>query len=293
MPYRAPDASAYTSMKKAIISYKSKNSLDQTKSRAPSFYGSYTPYYSQNVLRDGIYSNKFQSPSAQLILEGLVLYYDAGKQSSYSGSGNVINDLSPTSITYGEIFGPTYSSSNGGVFQFDGVNDYIQQSPGSPIYSENFTINCWFNTDTIIADDSILVSKQARDPDRWNYRLFLARNNTGIYGDVKPYMENLVGVGHSTNLVDGKWHMATFSRNTSENKLKLFLEGKLVAEHIYTPTSAPISDGEPVRVGLSEYYGGMWPFLGKIGSVFIYHRALSNDEILTNFEATKSRFGIP
>ena len=288
MPYRAPDASAYTSMKKAIINQKLSNSLDENKNRAPSFYSSYTPYHSQNILRDGVYSNKFPIPPKQIVKERLVLYYDAGIPQSYPGFGNVVYDISPARLTQGSINGPTFSPENGGVFRFNGTNQFINAF-GNTLASEEFTLNCWFRCSNV-STNRMMIAKQHRDQDLFNFRMYLSQGNGGLIGDCKPFMEYETGIGYfGKNLADGRWHMATFMRDVTQLKFKLFVEGDLVATVPFVQ-SAGITDSHEVWIGYTEYYGGLFPFLGDIGSVFIYHRALTDEEVKTNYEATKERF---
>ena len=61
MPYQTPDASAYTAMKKLAVSNETNNVLSPVKYRAPFFYNFYRPVYAVNIIRNGVYSNKFNS----------------------------------------------------------------------------------------------------------------------------------------------------------------------------------------------------------------------------------------
>ena len=54
----------------------------------------------------------------------LILHIDAGNASSYSGSGSAWNDLSGNNNHGTLINSPTYTSSSGGYFTFNGTNQY-------------------------------------------------------------------------------------------------------------------------------------------------------------------------
>lgn len=45
-------------------------------------------------------------------------------------------------------------------------------------------------------------------------------------------------------------------------------------------------------IGTEISPGGSWTTLGNISSVRVYNRALTASEVLQNFNATKSRFGL-
>ena len=78
-----------------------------------------------------MFSNKI---FAQVVTDGLVLYVDARKSSSYSGSGNTWNDLSGQGNN-GSILNGTFFDSQDKSFSFDGTNDKIITPSISNIYS--------------------------------------------------------------------------------------------------------------------------------------------------------------
>lgn len=82
MPYRTPDSSAFTSMKKLAVSNGSTNTLSTTKFRAPFFYGLYRPFYDTNIVGNGVDSNKFTTPApppSPPVVVPLITIDDEGK----------------------------------------------------------------------------------------------------------------------------------------------------------------------------------------------------------------------
>ena len=63
--------------------------------------------------------------SPRTVTDGLVLALDAGNTKSYSGSGTTWSDLSGKGNDGTLVNSPTYSNLNGGNFNFDEVNDYV------------------------------------------------------------------------------------------------------------------------------------------------------------------------
>ena len=77
-----------------------------------------------------------------IVTDGLVFYVDAGNGDSYPGSGTAWSDL--VGSNNGTLVnGPTYNSTNGGSFVFDGSNDYVEAGPIQPA---QFTLSCWFKS---------------------------------------------------------------------------------------------------------------------------------------------------
>ena len=64
----------------------------------------------------------------RIVTNGLVLCLDASDRNSYPGSGTTWYDVSNNGNHATLTNGPTFSTSNGGIFTFDGSNDYADVS---------------------------------------------------------------------------------------------------------------------------------------------------------------------
>lgn len=226
-------------------------------------------------------------PTYTLITDGLQLYYDVGNTASYPGSGTSIFDLSPNGYT-GTLNGPTYSSANGGSLVFDGVNDYIDTNQS--IGSEDYTLMAWFTALDAI-NFRMLISKETPTGSAWNYRMYLYQTSGDLIGDAKKTGSS-DQITHAQNLADGNWHMTAFSRNTATDTFNLYIDGNLVNSTTDTLTSGSIINSQEVWIGLSAFSGGSYPWKGNIAASLIYNRALTDAEVLNNFRATKTRFGL-
>ena len=89
--------------------------------------------------------------NAQVITDNLVLHLDANNTNSYSGSGNIWNDLSGNDY-HVTLNGPTYRSTSESIpkyFEFDGNNDFgaIQGlNYGSGYLLREFSVFVWVKT---------------------------------------------------------------------------------------------------------------------------------------------------
>ena len=231
------------------------------------------------------------SYSPKVVVDGLVLYLDAANPYSYTSGSLNWNDLSRSQTSGSLINGPTFSSANNGSIVFDGTNDYVNCGTNSLITQASntqFTINIWVkksasNKDMSIGtyNDSILTG--------WFLQWF---TNDTIYFGISPgstkynstvlnwqnQWYNLVGV------FDG-------SLITDQNKGKIYVNSILsnVSNTNGMVTSIPANTLNLTVGGLTNYtsYSS-----GNISSVQIYNRALSAQEVLQNYNATKGRFGL-
>ena len=232
-------------------------------------------------------------PSPTVITEDLVLYYDFDNTDSYP-SGTTVTDLSASDYTGTLVNGPVYSSVNGGILNFDGSNDYIDTN--NSIASESFTINAWFKlSDVSVA--RMLISKEENvvGGAPWNYRMYLDQTTGHLIGDIAQVPISGGGSGdtksmlYPVNMADNIWHYTTFSRDADTNTVKLYVDGILVEESSDV-LSGTIMNNQNVWIGRSAVGGGSYPLNGSIGSILIYDRALTDEEVNTNYLATKDRF---
>lgn len=223
----------------------------------------------------------------EVVQDGLVLYYDMGNPSSYSGSGTNIFDLSPNGYT-GKIIGSAYSSANGGSLVFDGVNDYIDTNQS--IASEEFTLMAWVKSSDATTYQMIF-SKETATGVPWNYRFFLDITTGYLTGDMAK-VGSSSAILDDQNVADGAWHLVAFSRNTATDLMTIYIDGVNVKSATDTMAAGTIINSQEVWIGLSAFSGGSYPFNGNIGAALIYDRPLTDAEILNNYMVMKERFGL-
>jgi len=235
------------------------------------------------------YSTSLPPPfTYTFITNGLTLYYNFGDVTSYPGTGTSVTNLGSVTNTGTLVNGPIFSSSWEGVIGFDGSNDYINTN--ASFASESFTINSWFRASTDVSVPRALISKEQNvvGGAPWNYRIYLNITTGYLIGDIAK-VGSSASIANTTNLADNNWHLASFSRNATTNIIKLYVDGILVDE-LADGLTGTIINAQDVWIGRSALSGGRYPFLGNIGSAFIYNRALTDNEVFTDYNATKSRF---
>ncbi len=213
-----------------------------------------------------------------IVTSGLILQLDAANTKSYPGSGTTWTDLSGNGNNGTLTNSPTFSSANGGIFTFNGTNQFINCGNNSSIQITVGTISAWVRTTTPGASFRSIIAKQSA----WG--LFF---NDGIlvtydWGNAQTRTTGL-------NIANGIWnHTAmTFTQTvgTPSNNAIIYLNGASVL------TTTIKHSNHNVNLQIAEANANQF-LNGNIASAQIYNRALSATEILQNYNGTKSRFGI-
>ena len=215
----------------------------------------------------------------RIVTDGLVLMLDAGNEKSYPGTGTTWSDLSGNGNNGTLVNGVGYNSGNGGSLTFDGVNDYVSTQL---VCGVTFTWSAWFNPDVVSSGFQNIISIPSP-----NYMLMLLNNNTPNMGFWSS--DGLGGQSLNMNSIStNTWFNAVFVRegNSITNGYKTYLNGVFKGQ----ANTATWSSSSPVWLGgrsdVTQYYNG------KVSQTQIYNRALTADEVLQNFNATRHRFGL-
>ena len=240
------------------------------------------------------------SYSPKIVTDGLVLYLDAANTRSYPGSDTVWVDLSRSGNTGTLVNGPTFNSGNGGSIVFDGTNNFVEFGDVLDLGTNSMTVNQWVMLNTV--STQFFLSKALANLQ--NYRFSTGVNFNSPTNRLVAFMQGNGGAGTdinpygSTILSANTWFMATFVFERSST-IKIYYNGVLET----LTGNATISQWNglnfqsinPFRVGTytaSNNTGVYFPTNGKIAITQVYHRVLTPTEILQNYNATKSRFGL-
>ena len=214
--------------------------------------------------------------SPSIVMDGLVFHMDAANSRCYSGSGITFNGL--VSGTGGTLVnGVGFTSTNQGSFVFDGTNDWINV-PSNPVFAfNNFTFSSWF-----------------KSSDKSRYNDLISRYGLGIV-TVQIYSETTNGrltfevgsdqlIDTSSDIVNGLWNYVTARR--SSGNLEVFING--IRSNFIVSTSNGFIDADRWRIGTTNAIADFANC--NISQVQFYNRALSAQEILQNYNATKGRY---
>ena len=222
----------------------------------------------------------------KIVTSGLVLCLDAANKFSYPGTGTTWTDLSGNSNNFSLINGPTFSNTNLGNIVFDGADDYLLISSLVWDYNVNFTIQFWFNTNSLGGANGYGLFFNGSTGANTN-RVQIAGNSDGSI-----YL-NTVGSSVGDDFVSaaglvtvGKWFNFAAVRNSGV--ITTYLNGTSVASG---NVNYSVSQQSNLYVGFVRSSGALWYLNGRMSSILINNRVLSATEVLQNYNATKSRFG--
>ena len=224
--------------------------------------------------------------SPKIVTNGLVLALDAANNKSYSGSGTTWYDLSGNNNTGTLTNGPTFSGANGGYIVLDGTNDYvINSSPTNiPVGSSSRTVQLWVYPKTNTCP--LVQLGTGGGFQVYIVSFFDSSGTLYLFTDGINSANNISFSG--TNLPTlNTWNHMTFG-NSGQNWF-YYLNGVSKLSGTFGVTLNTI--GQKYIVGYRDDV-----YLGtanvNVSQTFVYNRALSASEILQNYNATKSRFGL-
>ncbi len=188
-----------------------------------------------------------------------------------------------------------YGADGDGSLMFDGTDDYAEVANNSTYNfntNDNFTISFWANipttqTNTSAFENSIIEKWTNTGPYPFAIRLSNQTNTANGRIHVLRYDgTNAPQLSSNRSVNDNQWHQVNFVKNGST--LYLYVDGTLENTAIdttvsTTQNSANLTFGR--RSGSDSYN-----FKGIIESPKIYSRALSADEINSNYQAGNIEF---
>ena len=226
----------------------------------------------------------------RIVTDGLVLALDAADRNSYISGSTTWRDLSPNGNNGTLINGPTFNSANGGSIVFDGIDDYVSISNSDFVNPGvgSFTIICWVNSDPSVTGDGwdLWVAKRVSGVDGYyvgaNNPLgvrFMIGNNAGGRTDTGFISYTYNTWAMFTSILDRTNNTQTIIRNAYEETSTV------------TPAGGTYSNAGNLYLGADVGVGAFY-VNGRQSSVYIYNKALSAAEVLQNYNAQKSRFGL-
>jgi hypothetical protein len=235
------------------------------------------------------------SGGPNIIVDGLVLYLDAANQYSYVSGSTAWNDLSRGGNNSTLINGPTFNTGSGGSIVFDGVDDYSQLSSKMFQGIGNFTFSS-----TILNTKQIY--SQYGGPIYTEWSTGAGTNNTigfwigdpGVVTTTSPFR---IAIWYQiSNIIYQTYSTSTIPLNTVVNisvvrensQSRIYINGNLDSTTTIPSGSLDIKENNSLigNVGYNTKYQG------NIYTMYVYNRALSAQEVLQNYNATKTRFGL-
>jgi len=221
-----------------------------------------------------------------IVKEGLAFYIDAGSPNSFYPltAGTTWKDISGNSNNGILTNGPTYTSADGGSIIFDGTDDYVSTSINTSTLnlttSNGATMMCWLNM-TILNRWTGVISFTGNTGNDVDFGWDLTLSN------IVRVWKNGSGASSAIDISSYSNQWVLYTLTSTSSNLNFYINNN-------APTSVALAGNINTTIGRNLLIMDNWDssVSGKLSNVIIYNRALSQTEILQNYNATKTRFGL-
>jgi hypothetical protein len=225
---------------------------------------------------------------------------DCGNRLSYPTSGTTWTDLSGNNNNGTLTNGPTFNPNNLGSIVFDGGDDFVNFNTSSLKFNDtDVTMNVWFKTNinSNTYQDLIVLASSPQNNLMGILKSRSGVNNGSVYatlsqaGNATPLFSNLSGNSLITAGIIN--YSAVFTKIGSTYSIFLYRNGVLDNSTATSLTSYDMTTWSDFFARLGSG-GPTYPEIlnGNIYISQIYNRALTAQEVLQNYNALKSRFGL-
>jgi hypothetical protein len=199
--------------------------------------------------------------------------------SGYSSSKSVLTwyDISGNNYngTFGLTTGPTFDYAGGGSLLFDGSTQYVTTSTIGLSFT-SFSMECLVKYNSLSGNQGLFTYNGSNVINLWK------GSGAGMRWEVNNTSQSIVG---TNDLVTGAWYH--FVGVYDGAKATLYRNGIVNAG----PTTLTSHTSESAVFEIGRYNGAGYTN-GNIALARFYNRALSGAEVIQNYEATKTRFGL-
>jgi len=231
------------------------------------------------------------STPAVPVTTNLRLYYDPSNLLSYPGTGTTINDLSGNGLN-GSMSGITFTTP---YFSYNGTSSQIRVADNALLEpgSGDWTMEVWVNQ--AVSGNDVVLGKFDNGGLSIDVSYSIRTTNTTYYAQLGSGSGSGSSLFvNSTNNVGtiNTWYQIVYVfTNVAANTLQTFVNGVSIGTVNHSLPSL-LNTTNPLYLG--SYNGGefsQW-FDGKIGITRLYNSALTLSQVLQNYNADKSKYGL-
>lgn len=226
-----------------------------------------------------------------IVTDDLIFYFDTGYSASISEGGTTFKQLGNSSINGGSIQNtPAYDKVYGGTLFFDGTNDHLELDDNLAAGKSEFTICMWVMITGGFSEPNYLYVERTEESgsgqyevrfDQWIHR----DNSTGIYAGSAITDVNRLNY----TLPQNEFAHLALVYSVSGGFKKAYVNGVLAdssTTSIDTLTSTRNGGIKPI-IGTRRYFAH---FEGQLPIFQAYDRALTEAEVIQNYNAQKDRY---
>jgi len=221
-----------------------------------------------------------------IVKSGLVMWLDAGRLSSYPGSGTTLTDLTVNFYNASGVNSPTFSTAEGGGGSIKFVRASSQYAsvyrvPDSQWTGGSWSVSSWVNFNAVNnGGDNAIVGHGVQAVNNGMHLSERAgKTYFGLYGN------DITG---TISLSGGIWYNLVWTYNSSGYLKQIYVNG------VFDTSGGSVAyGGTGTNVELGRYPWSTTSLLnGNIAIMCFYNKVLSATEVLQNFNADRGRFGV-
>jgi hypothetical protein len=247
----------------------------------------YTAILTQEQILQNYYYQlpRFEIPN--IVTSNLVLWYDPSDSVSYPGSGSTITNLASSSLN-GTMSNITYTnpyfSYNGSSSQIN-VPDNALLEPGTG----DWTMEVWVYLSSG-SGAKVVLGKFDPGGGQQDVSYSIRISGAGIFAQIGNGA-NVVDTSPYTLTLNTWTHVTYVWKNVATNSLEAYINGVSVGSVSHSFASI-LNTSANLYIG--SYNGGEYNqyMNGRIGITRLYSAALTSAEVLQNYNADKSKYGL-
>jgi hypothetical protein len=247
----------------------------------------YTAILTQEQILQNYYNQLSKFTTPEIVTSNLVLWYDPSNSVSYPGSGSTITNLANTSLP-GTLSNITYTDPyfayNGSSSQISVADDALLE-PGTG----DWTMEAWVYLSSS-SGSKVVLGKFDPGGGSQDVSYSIRIQGAGIYAQI----------GNGTTVVDtalytlplNTWtHVTYVWKNIATNSLEAYINGVSMGSVSHSFSSI-LNTSANLYIG--SYNGGEYSqyMNGRIGINRLYNAALTSAQVLQNYNADKSKYGL-
>jgi len=268
-----------------------------------------TTQVSAETASDWLLANEYWTSWVSIVTSGLQLNLDAGNINSYPGTGTTWYDLSSNGNNGTLVSDPTFTSTNGGSFIFNGVDEFVRvvdsgffSTASNSFFADTgyaWTVSAWFKfpvspVGTRTGNASFTILGQSGGVGGGEtLTLYVSSGTDSTYGTVPYYL--MVGIRGTKTTIStvpvntGLWNQVVVTWNGTSGRAYLNGDDR-GATNIGAVAIQTLQYFDIANTGDSGAPGNSTQqFEGNISNVLVYNKALSAEEVTQNYTAQEGR----
>ena len=181
------------------------------------------------------------------------------------------------------ISSPVFSNTNGGNFSFNGTSQYVDC--GNVLASlTNLSLECFVKFGTQSSLYGGVISKTLSNANGWEIRVGASTSTTT---DLQfRYVGDSAAIGFNSSFNNGTWYHIVVTGTSGSQKA--YVNG--IQNGSGTTALSPSANSNSLLIGQLAY--GSQKVNMTMACARIYNKVLSPEEVMRNYQATKTRFGL-